>query len=257
MSYDKIPYERWALFREAIDILRDEYSWGQIPELFGYSSQGWASQAYQHRSIVDERDVQRALELARQHKMETTKEKENGARSDMPDEKQRRTAAAALVREAREEHDLTWQELYNLIPQHYSSSGSFSSVARQWTTGESTPPPDVLRDLKSAVFSLRQGYEPGGEQTAENTGARSWDWMDDVRDQLGQIADELESCAQQREPELMELAYRIEAEAEKVPPAFRGPYEQLADRLLEAAGKIPQRIREPLDEITDDLERPD
>lgn len=255
MSKDKIPYERWALFREAIDILRDEYSWGQLSEVFGYSSRGWAQSAYDHRSIVDERDVRRALELAREHKMETTTE--NGAEPDVSENAdQRRSTAVALVREAREEHDLTWQELYNLIPQHYSSSGSFSSVARQWSSGETTPPPDVLRDLRSGVFALRRGYQPGEEPDAENTGSRPWDWTHDVRAVLNRVADELESCAEQQEYELMELASLVESEAERVPPAFRGPYEDLADRLLEAAGKLPERIREPLDEIADDLEQP-
>lgn len=70
MLGDKVGYGQWIYMRGLMDELRAlGYSWRQLSHLAGKSNRGWATKAYQHRSLVQERDIRllgKALEAERE-----------------------------------------------------------------------------------------------------------------------------------------------------------------------------------------------
>ena len=64
MRQAKPDYRMWIEFRAEVDRLREHYSWTQISKLAGKGNNGWAANAYEHRGITTDRDVEllRAIE---------------------------------------------------------------------------------------------------------------------------------------------------------------------------------------------------
>lgn len=229
MTNGKVDYEPWLRWREQIDILREKYGWRELSTLHGKSERGYISQAYEHRSILEPSVIKITEELVAK---ELKEREQDGAGADLDngndeetDQEQRLAFTRNLAGAFRDELGLTWAEASEAFGY---AAGSLASMIRR----EDAASWDAIKQAQSKLQHYREFGVPTKEAEPETAAAPTkawqeetdpWAWLDSVQ------------------ASLVTLAARVEAEGQRVPPAFRGPYEAKAKALLDLAEKEFQR----------------
>jgi hypothetical protein len=225
----KISYQRWTEFRNAMKTIRQARSWNEASKELGKSSAGWAQAAFQHRSVVEEADVDEAIRVA----LQLVESGEAVSFDRHPEPKpglHRSEDFVDAVDELIESHGATWQAM-----SEHERGGSIMAAWNRIKKGEQAKVTTSTRDAALAMLDAARRGEISfraaptaapdtplkeiAPQAPKEKAQDAWAWMDDVRETL------------------FALAGRVENEGMAVPEAFRGPFNAKAEALLEFANR--------------------